>query len=81
MGRRKLTDAADHPGGVRAAARWQGYAKQLEKPYSSRRENGGAGKPYNWSPRKAVEGERESEGLIVARKRSNVRGAKEPCCW
>ena len=27
-----------------------------------------------------MEGERVSEGLIVAVKRSNVRGAKEPCC-
>jgi hypothetical protein len=32
------------------------------------------------APRKSVEGERVSEGLIVAVKRSNVRGAKEPCC-
>ena len=28
-----------------------------------------------------MEGERVSEGLIVAEKRSNVRGAKEPCCF
>jgi hypothetical protein len=28
-----------------------------------------------------VEDERVSEGLIVAEKRSNVRGAKEPCCF
>jgi hypothetical protein len=27
-----------------------------------------------------VEDERVSEGLRVAAKRSNVRGAKEPCC-
>jgi hypothetical protein len=81
MDRRKLTEAASHPGGVRAAARWQGCAKQLEKPSSSRREIGGAGKPYNWVSRKAGEDERVSEGLIVAVKRSNVRGAKEPCCW
>ena len=29
---------------------------------------------------KAVEGERESEGSVVAMKRSNFRGAKGPCC-
>ena len=29
---------------------------------------------------KATEGERESEGLVVARKRSNARGAKGPYC-
>ena len=33
--------------GVVAAARWQGRAEQMEKPSSSRRENGGAGSPYN----------------------------------
>jgi hypothetical protein len=27
-----------------------------------------------------VEGERVADGLIVAVKRSNVRGAKGPCC-
>ena len=46
-----LTEAASHPGGVIAAARWQGRAKQLEKPSSPRREIGGAGKPYNRRPR------------------------------
>ena len=43
-----LTEAAIHSGGVEATARWQERAKQLEKPSSSRREIGGAGKPYNW---------------------------------
>jgi len=42
MGRRTLADAADHSGGVGATAWRQGHAKQLEKPSSSRRENGGA---------------------------------------
>src|SRR6516165_6698633 len=40
MGRRKLTDAPDHSGGVKATARWQGYTKQLERPSSSRSRNG-----------------------------------------
>jgi len=79
-GASQLAEAATHPGGVIAAARWQGCAKQLEKPSSSRREIDGAGKPYNWAPRKSAEDERVSEGLVVAAKRSNVRGAKEPCC-
>jgi hypothetical protein len=43
MARRKLTEAAGHSGGVAAAARWQGCAKQLEKPSSPRREIGGEG--------------------------------------
>ena len=42
MGRRSLADAAGHSGGVGAAAWGQGHAKQLEKPSSSHRENGGA---------------------------------------
>ena len=29
---------------------------------------------------KSVDDERESAGSIVAKKRSNVRGAKGPCC-
>ncbi len=42
MGRRTLADAADHSGGVGATAWERGPAKQLEKPSSSHRENGGA---------------------------------------
>jgi hypothetical protein len=42
LGRRTLADAADHSGGVGATAWRQGHAEQLEKPSSSRRENGGA---------------------------------------
>ncbi len=38
---RNLADARRHSGGVIATARWQGRAKQLEKPSSSRREIGG----------------------------------------
>jgi hypothetical protein len=39
MDRRKLAEVAGHSGGVIAAARGQGCAKQLEKPYSSRTRN------------------------------------------
>ena len=48
MAWRRLTAAPGHSGGVVGTARWQGHAKQLEKPFSSRREIGGASKPYNW---------------------------------
>jgi hypothetical protein len=61
MDRRKLADTARHSGGVVATARWQGHAKQLEKPSSSRREIGGAGKPYNRRHRE-VGGRREGLG-------------------
>jgi hypothetical protein len=56
-----LTEAAIHSGGVEATARWQGHAKQLEKPSSSRREIGGAEKPYNWSAQE-IGGRREGLG-------------------
>ena len=42
MGRRNLTDAAEHSGGVVAAARGPGCTEQLEKPSSPRREIDGA---------------------------------------
>ena len=80
MDRRKLTGAASHSGGVEATARWQGHAKQLEKPSSFRREIGGAESRITGDTGKSVEDERVLEGLIVAEKRSNFRGAKEPCC-
>jgi len=81
MGRRKLTEAPDHSGGVEATARWQGYTKQLERPSSSRSRNGRKqGSRITGNTGKSVEGERESEGSTVAEKRSNVRGAKRPCC-
>ena len=65
---------------MEATARWQGHAKQLEKPSSSRSEMGGAGSRITGETGKSVEDEKASEGFIVAKKRSNVRGAKEPCC-
>jgi hypothetical protein len=80
MDRRKLTDAAEHSGGVIATARGQGYIEQLEKPYPSRQEIVGAGNRITGVTRKAVEDERVAEGPVVAGKRSNVRGAKRPCC-
>jgi hypothetical protein len=80
MDRRKLTDAAGDSGGAIATARGQGYIKQLEKPYPSRREIGGAENRITGITRKAVEDERVAEGPVVAVKRSNVRGAKRPCC-
>jgi hypothetical protein len=47
MVRRKLTETANHFGGVLATARWQGRIKQLEKPSSSQREISGADLTYN----------------------------------
>ena len=59
MARRKLTEAANHFGGVLATARWQGRIKQLEKPSLSQREIAGADLTYN---RQHREKERWREG-------------------
>src|SRR3954453_4384898 len=64
-----------------ATARTPGHIEQLEKPSSSRCESCGS-----WVGRitgttgKSADDERVADGLVVAAKRSNVRGAKEPCC-
>jgi hypothetical protein len=80
MARRKLTEAARHSGGVTAAARWQGCAKQLEKPSSPRREIGGERNRITGNIGKSVEGERVAERSAVATKSGNADGAKGPCC-
>ena len=61
MARRKLTEAANHFGGVLATARWQGRIRKLEKPSSSQREIAGAGPTYNRQHREK-EGRREGGG-------------------
>jgi hypothetical protein len=61
MARRKLTETANHFGGVLATARWQGHIKQLEKPSSSQGEISGAGLTYNRQHREK-EGWREGGG-------------------
>ena len=63
MARRKLTEAAGHSGGVAAAARWQGCAKQLEKPSSPRREIGGEESRITGDTGKSVE-RREGGGEV-----------------
>jgi hypothetical protein len=52
---------------------WRNPPRPVEKSAEQRsRITGNTGK--------SVDGERVSAGFIVAMKRSNVRGAKEPCC-
>lgn len=81
MARRKLTAATRHSGGVVATARRQGCTGQLEKPSSSHSETDGAESRITGDTGKSAEDERVAEGLVVAVKRSNVRGAKRPNCW
>jgi hypothetical protein len=76
---RRLAEAASHLGGVTATARWQGCAKQLEKPSSPRREIGGEGNRITGDSGKSATGERVTDGSVVAEKQSNVCGAKGPC--
>src|SRR5713101_6647441 len=77
----RLTDGTRHSGGVTATARWQGCAEQLEKPSSPRREIGGAKRSrITATTGSRWKGERVTAGSVVAMKRSNVRGAKRPCC-
>jgi len=65
MKRRSWLMRRNTSAGLVGIARWQGHAKQLEKPSSSRREIGGAGKPYNREHRE-VGGRREGFGWVCS---------------
>jgi len=58
--------------GLVGTARWQGHAKQLEKPSSPRREIDGAGKPYNRQHRE-VGGRREGFGWVYSSEEAEQR--------
>src|SRR5262245_19998399 len=81
MGCRKLTDAAIPPwrGGsdstVTRTRRVTGEA--LLAPVRNHRIKVGR---ITGSTGKSIEGERVAVGSVVSRKRSNVRGARGPCC-
>jgi len=81
MNRRNLTVASIDSSGVVATERWQGSVKQLEKPSMSRREIFWSKvNPITVNSGKGIEDERVADGSVVAMSRSNVRGAKGPCC-
>jgi len=81
MGRRRLADEAtalrrgDRGGTVARGCRATGEALLVpgRNPWSK------VGRIT--SEGKSVEGERVAEGLAVAMRRGNARGAKEPCCF
>jgi hypothetical protein len=81
MGCRKLTDAAVPPwrGGsdstVTRTRRVTGEA--LLVPMRNHRSKVDR---ITGSTGKSIEGERVADGSVVAMKRSNVRGARGPCC-
>jgi len=81
MARRDQADATRHFGGVEATARAQGHVEAtgetLLVPAHPRRS---CVVRITGVPGKSDEDERESDGHVVAPKRSNVRGAKVPCC-
>jgi len=80
MGWRKLTEAPAHFGGVISDSTVARTRQATGEALLARR-----GKTaekvlrITGDPRKSKESERAAEGFGVARKRSNVRGAKGPC--
>ena len=82
MKHRSMADAVGTSGGVVAAARAQGH---VEATGETRLVPGGNDRSkvgrITGSTGKAVEGERESDGHVVAQRRGNARGAKVPCCF
>ena len=67
-------------GGVEATARWQGHAEQLESLLVPARNRRSRVDRITGSTGKSIEGERVTDGFVVALRRGNARGAKEPCC-
>ena len=76
MARRKLTEAANHFGGVLATARWQGRIKQLEKPSSPQGEISGADPTYNRQHRE-MEGRREGGGRARSSEEAAVMAVEQ----
>ena len=82
MGSRNLTDAAPslRRGGsdstVARTCRATGEA--LPRPGAKSPEAGSS--RVAGSTGKSIEGERVTDGFVVALRRGNARGAKEPCC-
>src|SRR5215467_7091761 len=76
MAGRKLTDAANHFGGVLATARWQGRIKELEKPSSPQREISEAGPTHNRQHRER-EGRREGGGRARSSEEAAVMAVEQ----
>jgi len=76
-----MTDAAKHFGGVgrdgTVTRSCEATGETLLVPVEKSAEQGNR---ITGNTGKSVDGERDSAGSVVARKRSKVRGAKRPCC-
>lgn len=79
---------ADWMTSLGALAGWERQHVDKDTPSNWRNPPGRAGKSvqqcrsYNQvSPGKSIEDQRVAEGFVVAMKRGNARGAKEPYCW
>ena len=81
MAWRKLTDAACHSGGVvrgsTVTRTWQATGETVLVPPRNR---GSRSAVSPASTGKSAEDETVAARLVVAGKRDNARGAKEPCC-
>ena len=58
-----------HFGGVEATARWQGHAEQLERPPRPGAKSPEQGRSYTRLTGKSIEGERVTDGFVIASKR------------
>ena len=79
-GSSQLTDAARSFGGVVGRPGDKGMLSNWRNPPRPVEKLAEQGSRITGNTGKSVDGERASAGSIVARKRSNVRGAKGPCC-
>jgi hypothetical protein len=81
MARRKPIDATGHSGGVVSdGTRTRTRRATGETLLVPTRKGGSWVGRITGNTGKSADDERVSDGLVVATKRSNVRGAKEPCC-
>jgi hypothetical protein len=82
MDRRNLTEAAGTFRRGDSDSTMARMRRETGEPSSVRCEIGGEMKPcIIGTTGKSGKAERVTEGPVVVEKRSNVRGAKRPCCW
>ena len=79
--RRKPVDATGRSGGVVSdGTKTRTHGATGEALLVPTRKGGSGVSRITGNTGKSADDERVTDGLVVATKRSNVRGAKEPCC-